>query len=135
MEDSEFHFAAEDFEGCRLIRAVVPPAITHQTLSVAVADYLALWETDAPILLLNDATRIARIPDDALPVLLALVKRSAAEPRFLGSTWFTGGNEVVDGQLRALFAEAGRDPRSVFATEDDALAYLRGRAARRGGHG
>lgn len=125
MEDSDFVFTAEEFEGCRLIRAVIPRIITMPTLSVAVAWYLSLWETDLPIVVLNDATRLRALPEAVRPVLLALVKRNALQSGFVASVWFTGENDLLQGQLRELFAEGGRGPGSVVTSEEDALEYLR----------
>ena len=54
MGSPDFEFTAEAFHGCRLIRVLFPDAITKRTVSVAVAEYLALWETELPIVALND---------------------------------------------------------------------------------
>ena len=124
MDESGFEFSAEDHDGYRLIRTVLPAVVTTQALSVEIARYLTLWETDLPIVVVNDGTRLLELDAQVGDVLLAIFKRNASEPRFRGSTWFTGGNARLDAQLRDLLVQAGRDPESIVETEAEALAYV-----------
>jgi hypothetical protein len=124
MDGTRFEFAAEDHDGYRLIRTFLPAVVTTQSLSVVIDQYLALWETDLPIVILNDATRLGELDVEVSAVLLAILKRNLLDPRFRGSSWFTGGNARLDAQLRDLHVQAGRDPDSIVETEAEALAYI-----------
>src|SRR5687768_16088025 len=124
MSETEFEFTAEDRDGYRLLRTFLPAVVTTHSLSVVIDRYLALWETDLPILILNDATRLGALDDEVSAVLLAILKRNLLDPKFRGSAWYTGGNPTLDAQLRALHVEAGRDPGSIVATEAEAFDYL-----------
>lgn len=124
MDESGFEFSAEDGDGYRLIRTILPRVVTTHALSVVIDRYLALWETDLLIVVVNDGTRLLELDGPVSAVLLAIFKRNASEPRFRGSTWFTGGNARLDAQLRDLLVQAGRDPDSIVETEAEALAYV-----------
>jgi hypothetical protein len=124
MDATDFEFSAEDHDDYRLIRTVLPRLVTTQSLSVVIDRYLALWEVDLPILIVNDATRLGELDDEVSAVLLAILKRNLLDPKFRGSSWYTGGNARLDAQLRELHVEAGRDPDSIVVTEEEALAYI-----------
>jgi hypothetical protein len=125
MDDQGFEFVAHDQDGYRLIRTVIPRTPTTHSLSVVVDRYFAMWETDLPIYIVNDATRLAALDPDVAEVLLAILKRNQIDPRFRASTWYTGDNPPLVAQLRDLHERAGRDPDSIVATEAEALAYIR----------
>ena len=125
VSDTEFGFQVEGFKGCRVIRTIFPSRVNVQTVSVAVSKYLALFDTDEPIVALNDVTSISILPADGAEIVLALLKRNSSEPRFYGSAWFTGANDAIAEQLRELCGRAGRDPASIVTTEAEAYAYLR----------
>ena len=55
MDDQGFEFVAHDQDGYRLIRTVLPATATTQSLSVVIDRYLAMWDTDLPIYIVNDA--------------------------------------------------------------------------------
>lgn len=124
MEIYGFTFSAEDFDGYRMIKAVIPRVVDVSTLSAAISRYLELWDVKTTIVVLNDATRLEVLTEDVRPVLLAVLKRNLIHPGFLGSAWFTGGRSLTAEALRSVVVEAGRDPGSVVETEDDAMAYL-----------
>ena len=124
MDEPGFEFSAEDHEGYRLIRTFLPRIVTTHSLSVIIDRYLALWDVDRPIVILNDATRLVELDDAVSDVLLAILKRNLLDPKFRGSSWYTGGNERLDAQLRELHVRAGRDPDSIVETEAEARAYI-----------
>ena len=124
MDEQGFEFVAHDHDGYRLIRTVIPKAPTINSLSVEVHRYFALWDTDLPIYIINDATRLGALEPAVAEVLLAILKRNHLDPRFRASSWYTGDNPALTAQLRDLHEQAGRDPDSIVATEEDALAYI-----------
>jgi len=95
MDDQGFEFVAHDQDGYRLIRTVLPATATTQSLSVVIDRYLAMWDTDLPIYIVNDATRLAGIESDVAEVLLAILKRNLLDSRFRASSWYTGDNPVL----------------------------------------
>src|SRR5262245_38612847 len=113
MDELGFEFVAHDYDGYRLIRTTLPATATIQSLSVVVDRYLALWDTDLPIYIINDATQLAEIDSAVSEVLLAILKRNMLDPRFRASSWYTGDNPVLTEQLRDLHTRAGRDPDSI----------------------
>jgi hypothetical protein len=127
MDERGFEFVAQDYDGYRVIRTVIPRAPTIHALSVEVDRYFALWDTELPIYIVNDATRLGTLDSAVAEVLLAILKRNQLDPRFRASSWYTGDNPALVEQLRDLHEQAGRDPDSIVATEDDALAYIRRR--------
>jgi hypothetical protein len=124
-----FGFNMEHLEGVRMLRLVMPPAIEQSDLAAASAEYLSIWDDDRPTVGLGDASFLTEITPEVMHILAVFAKSVAVLPNFVGAAWYTGPNSSIEESLRALASAAGRDPRSVVATEAEAKAYLRERIA------
>lgn len=126
MPRDEFSITCSDREGYRLIRVDIPTTVEIGRLSVAAATYISMFVDDRAIVVLNDATELVSLDQDVQEVLLAMLRRNVTRPTFVGSAWITRDNPQLDDLLRRLLVIADRDPDSVFATENEAMAYLHG---------
>lgn len=131
MANTAFQFLCEEFEGCRLIWVRFPESVTNSTVSVAIAEYLALWDTDLHIVAINDVRRLLAFTPDDVPVIVAILRRNITQPNFLGSVWLTGGNHEHEAALHEMLVAADRDPDVIFAAEEQALDFLRKRIEHR----
>jgi hypothetical protein len=129
MDHVDFVFTVEELDGMRVLRLVMPGRILTSSLAAASANYLALWDDDRPTVGLGDLRHLREISSEMVEIFTVFARRVTVLPNYVATAWFTGPNNPVTERLRALAEAAGRDRKSIVASEREALAYLRERIA------
>lgn len=129
VEFGGFRFEIYELDGCKLIESHYPSEVEIGTLSSTIARYYDLWDDDKPTASLVDLSRLTTLDDEVKRVLKSVIQRTVLVPMFVGSAWYTGGNDAMRDMVLEVRRDAGRTAEEVFRDREDALAYIRGRIA------
>jgi hypothetical protein len=130
MQEDLVQYSVEEVDGVRMIRVTFPRVLTPSTMPEAYTQYLALWEHEYPTAVLVDMVRLEEMPADAKRALHVLLGRISILENFVASAWMQPKHAGIAAVLMDLLRDAGGQ-RTIFTSEDDALAYLRDRIAAR----
>jgi hypothetical protein len=127
MQIAGFTFTIGELDGYRFIESVFPSAFDQKRLWAAASSYPTLWDETKATVTLNDVTAMGDLDAEAHKVLRWVLQQNMIRARLLATSWVIGENERAREQIREVLVEVGRPADNLFATREDALAFLRER--------
>lgn len=120
-----FRFWVSSVDGFRTIEGRYPPRIDVSRLSTVITCYYDLWDGDVPTITITDVSPLESFSVQVRAVLKSVIQRTVCQESFVASAWIYGDNVAVGRDVVALLREIGREGSSVFATREEAVAYVR----------
>jgi hypothetical protein len=127
MQIAGFSFTIGELDGYRFIESVFPSVFDQKRLWAAASSYPTLWDETKTTVTLNDVTAMGDLDAEAHKVLRWVLQQNMIRARLLATSWVIGDNERAGEQIREVLVEVGRPADNLFATRDEALAFLRER--------
>jgi hypothetical protein len=131
MEIAGFVIEVGELDGTRLIRTVFPTVFDSRRLWAAASSYPTLWDEENPTVTINDISMMGDFEEspEARNVVKWVLEQNQKRARLVATSWVYGDNDRAAAQIRSLLEEVGRSTGNLFARDDEALQYIRGRLA------